>query len=1105
MNKFLFLIVLIPLTIVNFAQGKTTSIELNSFSIESVLDDLEAKFDVSVSYESEIEISISIEKANEIISSMSIDKALSKLSDDYDLEYQKIRSDYYVLVIAESNSQGSSQIFIPVPEEKTITGNVTDDVGSPLPGATIYLKGNNSFNTVTDLDGDFSIDVPLDAKELVFSYVGFNERIIEIGQQEVINVQMETNATELEAVVISGVAGKTSSKKLTVTVAHVDEETLKMIPASSASSALQGKVPGVSIKQVSGQPGSGSTIQLRGATSLLGNNSPLIIVDGIMVQTSLADMNSDDIDNIEVVKGAAASSLYGSRAAGGVIVITTKRGASKGDGSFEIVFRNEFGTSGLAKTIEQATHHSYQLDSNYQDYNYTRYAGVEYDDAGHVISGSRSLTDSAYGDQPYGRLYDHQDRFYKNGNFYTNFISLATKVNTTDLYFSFENHKNEGIVYETDGYNRRNFRFNSDTKIGKKVKFSTSNSYLTSNSDKPGSNTSFNDLLFVNPDVDLEETDEEGILLVAPDAWSINENPLYPLAYRDREELKATFMTGLNLVVYITDWLNWDNRYSYEHFSKTYETYTPKGYEYGGGATIGGSLYNSQYIAKNQTFQSTLNFNKMINNFSMKGKLSYRYEDNDWESFSVTGRDFIVPGIPQLDNTDPSLASLSSYEGAIRAIDFFGILDVDYKGKYLFSGLLRRDGSSLFGENERWANYYRLAGAYRITEDFTIPGFQELKIRAAVGTSGLRPGFAWQYETFYLDDGQIYRDQLGNKNLKPAEAREVEVALDAYFLNRFNFTFSYSNTKTLGAFSKIPLASHLGFPYQWRNVGDINSNVIEISLGFDAIKKENSKLHFQVNFDKITQELTRLSIPSYYTGPRSAYYMEEGEPFGIIYGYRWLTSLDEMAQQLPDDRSISDYTVNSDGYVIENGTEGSTVEKAIVYDEDNDGTPDKVAIGDGNADFRMSLSTVYSYKNFTFYMLLAWKQGGDIYNYTHQYTFRDARAIEFDQSSKAEADKKSIGYYSNFYEQSINNYFVEDGSYLRLMELSLYYTISPKKWQKVVKEIKFGIIGRNLLTFTKYSGYDPDVAAFGDLTTFAFDNFSYPNFRTISASLQFKF
>ncbi|MCK5857427.1 MAG: SusC/RagA family TonB-linked outer membrane protein [Bacteroidales bacterium] len=1104
MNKLILIWTLIFLLGSSFAKGEILMQQGSAeVPLENVVKSLEKKFDVSVTYEISTGVTVTQNEATSIINSSNIDKALNNLAKDNGLKIKKLRNDYYVLFQEVDNIPINDDV--KADSSRTITGVITDDEGGPLPGATIVAKGNTKYNVVTDANGKFSISLPKSETTLLISYMGFQTQEVSVIGKSTINISLKGDAQELEAVIISGVAGKTSARKLTITVDHLSADDLNKVPASSASTALQGKVPGVTVTSAGGQPGSGSAIRLRGATSMLGNNEPLIIVDGVMVKTSLADFNSDDIESIEIVKGPAASALYGSRAAGGVVVITTKRGKSMKE-TYEIVVRNEVGVSKLAKEMELSSSHPYKLAADNDQFPYTKYEGVVYDNDGNVISGSRSLTDSGYSDQAFSMIRNHQKDFFKSGIFYTNYIGVGTKTNSSNLYFSFENHHNEGIIFGTDGYTRRNFRFNADTKIGKRFKLSTSNLYITSMSDKPGSNNSFYDLLFINPDVDLNAVNDDGSpYKVIPDPWSINENPLYPLHYRTRMSSKNTFMTNVKGTFFITDWLNWDAAYSYEKFNKYYNTLTPKGYLYGGQANIGGSIYMEQYSSKSQTIQTTLNFNRMFGDWVVKSKLSYMYEDEDYYDFSVTGRDFIVPGIPQLKNTDQTKSSTNSYDGVIRSINVFAIADVDYKGKYLFSGLIRRDGSSLFGENQRWHNYFRLAGAYRITEDYDIPGFQELKVRAAYGTSGLRPGYSWQYETYYFNNGQIYRDQLGNKDLAPSEARELEFALDAQFLKRFKFTASYSITNTIGAFAKVPLASHLGYPYQWRNVGDMKANVIELSLAVNALKTKDSRLDFRLNFDKVKQEMVNLSIPAYYTGPHSAYYINPGEAFGIIYGYEWVTSLDQMASQLPTGVSINDYEVNSDGYVIEKGTQGSKTEKAILVDEDGDGTADKIAIGDGNANFHMNLSTTYTYKGFTFYMLLDWKQGGDVYNYTHQYIFRDGRAIEYDQTGKADSDKKSNAYYSNFYQQSINSYFVEDGTYLKLRELSLFYTWKPKKKSSFVKSVKFGVIGRNLLTFTKYSGYDPEVASGGDLTTFAFDDFGYPNFRTISASLEFKF
>ncbi len=1081
------------------AQAQSKPVPLNN-----VVNSLEQKFSVSISYDSDLNVLFSQDEINEILSQSTISDALTKLTSvKKTLTFKRLRNDYYV-ISAKSSDGTVNTNHTGKRLSRKITGLVKDETGSPIPGATVVETGTNNA-TITDLNGKFELTVSDEAKEITVSFIGYQDTTITLSpDKDYYEITLQPKTQNIGAVVVSGVAGETPVKKLTVTVNHLDADQLDQAPAGSASSVLMGKIPGLVVTQASGQPGTGAAIRMRGVTSMLGNNSPLIIVDGIMVQTSLADINADDIESIEVVKGAAASALYGSKAAGGVIVITTKRGKNIKE-NYEVTIRNEYGTTQLGKYIKLAIHHPYVLDSNYQNYSYTRYAGVDYDDEGNVISGSRILTDSAYCDQPYAIIRNHQKDFFKNGNYYTNYVGLASRAKSTNFYLSFENHHNEGIIFHTKGYTRRNFRFNADTKIGKYIKLSTSNLYISSLSDKPGSNNSFYDLLFINPDVDLTAKNDDGSpYKILPDPWSIEENPLYPLYYRQRQTTKTTFMTNLKGSVYLTKWLTVESKYSYEKLNIYYNTYTPKGYLYNGGADIGGSIFNEYYFSKYQVYQTTANIKHKFGDFLVKSKLSYMYEDKYYKDFAVTGRDFIVPGIPQLTNTDPTQASMSSYDGTIRAIDVFGIVDMDYKSKYLFSGLYRRDGSSLFGANVRWRNYYRISGAYRITEDVKIPGFQELKLRAAYGTAGLRPGFSWQYTTFYFSNGYLYRDQIGNPDLKPAETHELEIALDADFLNRFSLTASYSISEVIGAFAKAPLASHLGYPYQWRNVGNIHSNTVEVSLNSKIFETKKGSWYLTINFDKIHQVMDSLAIPPFYTGPHSAYYVAPGEVFGVLYGYDWVRTLDQMKNQLPEGRTIDDYTVNSDGYVILKGTEGSLSEAPIPLDTDNDSIPDKVLIGDGNPDFHMSFANNLTIGGFTFYALIDWKQGGDIYNYTHQYTFRDARAIEFDQYGKPEDQKKSLYYYQTFYNQSINSYFVEDGTYVKIRELSVYYTFKPK-WTNFVKSVRFGIVGRNVYTFTKYSGYDPEVASSGDLTTFAFDNFGYPNFRTITASLQLKF
>lgn len=1102
MRKFILLIgVVFTLSGVSYALN-TSSISAKSHSkfrqeidAKEVIVQLEKKFEIHITYESEVLNKLNITNSDAVLKAKTIDEAFEILFKGSTLTLKKIRDDFFVII-------EDSTI--------TITGSVLDETGMGLPGATIVVKETNNA-TITDFNGNFILQIEPEAKTILVNFIGYKNYENEIGTDKNFIINLESEIIGLDEVIVAGVAGKTTRKKLTVTVAKINADELNEAPASSAATSLQGKVAGVRVTQSSGTPGAEANIRLRGSTSLTGNNAPLILVDGNIFTSSLSDINVDDIKSMEIVKGAAAASLYGSRAGSGVILVTTYRGNELDEGKTLVRVRNEFGTSSIANTVKLSESHPYQLADDAGDFtNFTKYNGVRYDEDGNIIRGSRKLEDDHISDNPYGFINDNQDKFFSAGNYYTNYVSVANNSAKTNVFLSFENNKQTGILFSTDGYNRQNFRVNVDHRFNDKFRISSSNLLINTKSDNPGSTNSFFDLMFLNPDVDLEQLNEDGSpYKIKPDPWSIQENPLYPLYYRDRESTRTTLLSNVILNYKPTEWLNFDAKYTMEMQFKHWSNYTPRGYLYGGGQYVDGNVYKEEYSSNYQTFQTTANFHKIFNKLTVKGKLSYLYEDNSYYDFAVTGRDFITAGIPQLNNTDASLSSLNSYNGTIRSENIFGIVDLDYKDRYLFSGLYRKDGSSLFGEDQRWNDYYRVSAAYRITEDISIPGFQEVKIRAAYGTAGQRPSFSNQYETWSITSGALNKSTLGNKDLKPSESEELEIALDAYFLKRFDFQFSYSSTDTKDAIALAPLPSHRGYPGQWQNVGTISSQVYEASVGVKVLDNKDFKWKVNLTFDRIRQQITKLNIPQYQTGPNNAFLMKEGETFGAIYGYRWLTSLSEMEAQLQTGQSIDDYTINSDGYVISQGTEGTINEKPVLWDKDANGVGDITKIGDGNSDFNMGLGSTLSWRNIQLYTMFDWKNGGNIYNYSHQYTFRDNRAIEFDQTGKAEEDKKTIDYYSAFYyHTALNSYFIEDGSYLKLRELSLFYTLSSKdlgSLGNVISSIRIGAIGHNLLTFTNYSGYDPEVSSGADATNYPFDNFGYPNYRTYKVSLEINF
>lgn len=1029
-------------------------------------------------------------------------------------------------------------------QTKVITGKVTgSEDGKTIPGVSVVVKGT-TVGITTDLNGEYSLTVPEDAKVLVFSFVGMKTQEIEIGTSTVVNAIMEPDIFKLDEVIVAGVASGTQRKKLTVSVSKVGSEALEEVPAINAASAIQGKMAGVRVTNNTGAPGQSATILIRGATSLMGSQNPLYIVDGTIIEGTLADINVDDIESIEVVKGASASALYGSRAGNGVVVITTKRGETLAEGETRVTIRNEFGINQIPKEryISLSEHHNYKLKDPSNPGNlYTDFAGVtfpadytggtRYDNS---ITGGLILADDHYADNPYAYINDQQDEMFRNGAFYTNYISVANNSKNTNLLVSFENSTEEGVIELTDGYDRQNFRINVDHWLSKKLKLSASQLVGKSSTNSPGGQFMrtggiFFDVLFLWPDCDLNRPNEQNgqPYDVDPSFWNVNEdNPLYALSQIKREELRNYMIGSYSGNWYATDWAIIEGKFAYDRRNTHYTEWTPKGMlERGGSGLQEDKGYYRVYDEDlfSYTGQFTLHLQKKFNDLSTKAKLSYLYEDYQMSNSDVVGYDFSVKNMPSLT----AITGAKSTESEIQDIisnNIFGIFQFDYLGKYLADVMIRYDGSSLFGENEKWHPYYRISAGYRISEDFSLPGIQELKVRAAYGTSGQRPGFYAQYETYIFENGQpVLANTMGNKDLKPSRSTEFEVGLNVDFLDKFSLEYVYAKTNTDDQIMLAPLPAYYGFKYQWQNAAALESKVNEATFTARLIQKDKFKWTSSIIYDRIRQTVTELDIPPFQTGPigqdaDQVFFIREGEVFGMIYGSYFLRSLDELAPQLAVGDELSNYEVNSDGYVVAAGSQGTVNEKPIKLLDEN-GNSVKQEIGNTNPDFRFGFANNLSYKNVSLYFLFDWSYGGDVYNRTKQWLYRDLRHIDVDQFDKEPNEKKTTDYYSALYDvNDVNSHFVEDATYVKLRELSIYYTLGRDKLSGFAngffKGIKIGLVGRNLLTFTNYTGYDPEVGQVNDNASntyygtsqfFKFDAYGYPNYRTISGSLTLTF
>ena len=1016
-------------------------------------------------------------------------------------------------------------VQISFAQEKTISGTVSDESGA-LPGVSVLIKGTQS-GTETDFDGKYVIKAKT-GDVLVFSFIGMKTVERSIGASNTINVTMAEDANVLDEVVVTGVAGATSRKKLSVTVNKVSEKDLENIPTTSAASALQGKVAGVTVTNF-GQPGQGATIQLRGATNIFGTQSPLVIVDGVILEGGLQDINSDDISSYEIVKGASASALYGSRAGNGVIVITTKKGKI---GKMQVTVKSEIGITTLNNFIELSKSHHYQLASDWESKQgvYTKYAGVtypaDYNGSNYQnVSGARLEKSDLIADNPYGVYYNPQEQFFGNGLNQNLYASISTASETSNLFLSIEQNTQNGILKNTNGYERNGIRLNGEFKINDWLKISSRNQIVRSFDNTPGGGTGvFFDVSVMDPDVNLNapNTDGQPFQLI-PNVWaSTVTNPLYPLFSNPERTTETKFSSNLLANIKFADWVNLDVDYSIESIDNRREDFVSNTTWVSGGTRANlfatyspGNYFLRSWRNTSQKLQATLNFREDFGeDLTVTGKLSYLLENIDFEDFWAQGLNQVASGrTVSLDNY--SDARIASDRENIVANNYFAIIGLDYKDRYIFDGMVRMDESSLFGANHRRNNYFRVSGAYRISEDFKIPGIQEMKVHAAYGTAGQRPQYSWQYTRRNVANGIPSTQQtVGNPDLRPSNTTEKEFGLNVDFLDRFHFEGVYSNAKTEDQFMLVDLFAPANQgSNQFQNVGTVEFNTVELVLDAKIYDTEDFKWNTGVVFSTTNNTVSELNINPRIEGPANGtvFRLEEGVEFGTMYGRDFVRSLDQMATQLPAGRTIDEYTVNADGVVVDASTIGTQYESAIIR-QNADGSVWVGEIGNSVADFNLGLRNTMSYKGFDFYMLWDWKQGGDLYNRNGQWLTRDNRNKIIDQAGKAQAEKKTVNYYQSLYDVNQNNgYWVEDASFVKLREVSLFYTLGKDKLKNIANgffdSLRIGVTGNNLLTFTNYSGWDPEVQLYdGDtFQYYAVDFGVYPVATTYTMSVTLKF
>lgn len=997
-------------------------------------------------------------------------------------------------------------------QNAVVTGRVTT-VGTPLGGANVGIP-ELGIGAVTGIDGRYTFSVPIARANgrqvvLVARFIGYKPKrqAITLSARVDQDFELEKDVLSLEQVVVTGVSDATSQTKTAFSVAVVDNSAIKDAPMPSPIAALSGKIAGASVVTTSGAPGKEPSIRLRSATSLTGRQDPLIIVDGTITRLGLADVNSEDIERVEVIKGAAASSLYGSDAANGVVQIFTKRGGNLAEGQTSVTLRNEIGQSELRRTVPNNLSHNYQLNA---DGSFKRDAG-----------GNRIPETDRISDNPYPQYFDQLGQVFKPGTFMTNYASVGQRRGSLNYNVSFQNTKETGVLNLLNGYNRQNFRMNLDQQLNDKMDYQVGAFYGRSHGDQAeGSADIFFGLRFLEPNVDLTAKNADGTPYIAkirqPPLSGNVSNPLYRLYNAETTQGRDRFTGTFKLRYRPMLWLTAEGNVNFDNSGQSYKAFRPTGFQNSNGQTDKGSLFQQVDDQRSMNLGGTLTAQRQLfgwlNNTT---KVAAVLEDQTNAFVSINASALIVPKVTEFGaaSRDPSFPiTPRSGTETIRNQNVFGTTTFDIKDRYIVDGVIRRDQSSLFGVDERAANYYRVSGVWRVSEDIKIPGVDEFKLRASIGTAGLRPVFNAQYEVFSIAGGSPTKVTLGNKLLKPAFSKEKEYGFNVNFLENFTFEYSYSDKVTSNQILNVPTSAATGYRNQWKNAGELSGTTHEAALGAVLLSKKDFFWRANIVGDRTRQTITDLTVGPFLAGPDPGdgstriFRIAKGQKFGVIYGSKWIQTDAQLAATIKSGRltgSAADYQKNEEGYFVRKSQYRTVNEVPLKY---YDAAGNSLTeIGDVNPDFNLGMSSNVQWKGINVSAQLNWVKGGNIYNYTRQWPFNELRDPVIDQRSKPAAERKPTSYYSAFYNNfDANEYFVEDGSYVRLREFAAHLSV-PKSWMSKVglgqlSNTRLGVVGRNLWTSTKYSGYDPDVSGPGGGNPFGYrvDYFTYPTFRTVT-------
>ena len=969
-------------------------------------------------------------------------------------------------------------------QEKTVSGTVTDNTG-PLPGVSVLIKGTNT-GTETNFDGNFTIKVQ-QGNVLVFSFLGMKTIERTIGGESIINVQLTEDANVLDEVVVVAY-GTSSVREKTGSIGVLKADVIKDIPVVSFQNTLQGNVSGVLVGSTSGQPGAFPSVRIRGSGSLNAGNNPLYVIDGIPVTSGdisdfgastgnvMSTLNPADIESLTVLKDAASASLYGSRAANGVILITTKKGKQ---GKTSYTFKTTTGISEIAmpnvgrRSVDGDTFRELSRESLYNLFFYEQ---------GRPEADSNSLADQYLESLfpiPAQGYTNWEDILFKTGDIQTYDISARGGNEKTRFFASASFTEQEAVIYES-GFKRYSFRTNLEHTSSDKVKFGINN-YLgftkqTRVPDQAGyfANPNYGWISLYTP-LDAVR-DANGDLL--PNIQGSFPNPLY--------ERSRTLTTTETIRITLSPWveymilpeLRFKTSNSLDFISNDDDQYWSPSSNDGG---PNGFRYKSRNFYTTMTSSNTLNyFNTFNEKHNVDVLVGTEYTKTNRKDFNGS-----ASGFP--NDALKDFGTAASYDGIDDSnvddaiLSAFSRVKYDYDGKYFISGSVRRDGSSRLSKDKRWGTFWSISGAWDISkENFLndVEFINFLKVRSSYGTSGTRPssltGFLGLYgfSAKYNGETAAFPSQLANPNLTWETNENFDVGLDFGFLdNKISGSVDYYHRTTKDLLQSVPIPATTGFTSTLQNIGEMVNKGFEVSLTSRNFDSEEFKWSTTFTGAHNSNEITKL-----YNGDEIQTF-----PYMLRVGHsRYSFYLRESAGVDPATGRQQWYknTTDADGNITsgrEITTSSSQARSTIV--------------GKWDPDFVGGLRNTFNYKNFDLNVMFNYTIGGQVYDADAYRTRHDGRfptrAIIQDQVDRwqkpGDISKNPIRIYGN----STNSNFqssrrLEDASYVRLKNVTLGYNL-PKDivGKGGLDNVRLYVTGTNLWTWAKQDLFDPELTGIG--------------------------